>query len=312
MTEAGKGILAMAVASTVWGLSAIYYKQLAHVPPLEVLCHRTLWSLVVFALVLLVQGRLGQLRDLLGNRREIPRVALAATMISVNWFLFIYSVQVGRAVESSLGYYIFPLVAVLLGLLVLGEGLSRLRWLAVGLATVAVVALTLGLGVPPWISLVLAITFAFYGLIKKGLSAGPVASVTTEVVLLAPFALFWLWGVHSQGWTGLVGRNLGAFGANLQDSLLLAGSGLLTGGPLILFSYASKRVSMASIGLVQYINPTLQFLVASLLFLEPITRWHMMALPLIWVALALYSWDSLRQERASRSAAIKAGTSGTV
>lgn len=312
MTEAGKGVLAMAAASTIWGLSALYYKQLAHVPPLEVLSHRTLWSLLLFALVLAVQGRLGQVRAVLRNRRETARVALAAMMISVNWFLFIYSVQVGRAVEASLGYYIFPLVAVLLGLVVLGEGLSRWQWLAVALAAAAVGTLTLGLGVPPWISLALAVTFGFYGLIKNGLGAGPVVSVTTEVVLLAPLALIWLWGVHTQGWTGLVGRNLGIFGRDLHDSLLLAGSGLLTGGPLILFSYASKRVSMASIGLVQYINPTLQFLVASLIFIEPVTRWHLVALPLIWGALALYSWDSLRQDRRSRNAAISAGTSPTV
>ncbi|WP_095589032.1 EamA family transporter RarD [Actibacterium ureilyticum] len=312
MTEARKGVLAMAAASVIWGLSSIYYKLLAHVPPLEVLCHRTLWSLLLFALVLMVQGRLGQVAALLRDRREALRVALAATMISVNWGMFIYSVQVGHAVEASLGYYIFPLVAVLMGFVVLGEGLSRRKWLAVGLATLAVCVLTAGLGVPPWISLALAVTFGFYGLIKQGLGAGPVVSVTTEVALLAPLALVWLWGVHTQGWTGLVGRNLGAFGSNWHDTLMLAGSGLLTGGPLILFSYASKRVSMASIGLVQYINPTLQFLVASLIFVEPVTRWHMVALPLIWGALAIYSWDSLRQERRSRKAAISVGTSSTV
>lgn len=308
MGEAQKGVLAMLAACCIWGLSGLYYKLVAHVPPLEVLSHRTLWSLVFFGIVLLFQRRFGQLGA--AFRHASGRVFLAAILISTNWFFFIWSVQSGHAVQASLGYYIFPLVAVMIGFLLLGERLTRGKWLAVALAGVAVAVLTWGLGVAPWISLVLAFTFGFYGLLKKGSAAGPVVSVTAEVLLLAPLALIWLWGVHTQGWSGLVGRAGGVFGHDLRDSLILMLSGPLTGGPLILFSYASRRVSLASIGLVQYVNPTLQFLVAVLAFREPFTGWHAAAFGLIWLALAIYSLESLRQERAARRARVMSGTEG--
>ncbi|SLN22582.1 EamA-like transporter family protein [Pseudoruegeria aquimaris] len=312
MTEARKGVLAMVAACSIWGLSALYYRLLNHVPPLEVLSHRTLWSLVFFGLVLLVQGRLREVGALLGGGRQLAYVALASLMISANWFLFILSIQIGRAVESSLGYYIFPLVAVLMGAGIFGERLSRAQWGAVALAALAVLGLTLGLGVAPWISLALAVTFALYGVIKKSLRAGPVVSVTAEVILLAPLALVWLWGVHVLGWEGLTGRNVAAFGQSWRESLLLACAGPITAGPLILFSYASRRIPLSTLGLVQYLNPTLQFLVAVLVLGEPFTRWHALAFPMIWAALALYSLDALRQDRALRRAETSAGTSSNM
>ncbi len=166
MTDAGKGALAMVVvASTVWGLSPLYYKLLANVPPMEVLSRRTLWSLLFFGIVLLAQKRLKELPALL--RAHLPMVALAAVMISANWFIFILSVQIGHSVEASLGYFIFLLVAVLIGLVVFRERLSRPQSFAVGLAVLAVALLTAGLGAAPWISLALATTFGLYGLLKK-------------------------------------------------------------------------------------------------------------------------------------------------
>lgn len=309
MTEAQKGVAAMAFACCVWGLSAIYYKMLAIVPPLEVLSHRTIWSLVFFGLVLAWQRRLSHVPALL--RGQVLSVTLAAVLISTNWFLFIFSVQAGHAVEASLGYYIFPLMAVLLGMLAFGERLSTGQGIAVALAGFAVGVLTVGLGVAPWIALAIAATFALYGVAKKRLVAGPVVSVTAEVLVLAPLAVIWLWGVHRGGWTEM-GREGAWFGRDLQTSALLAFSGVLTGGPLMLFAYAARRVSLATIGLVQYVNPTLQFLVAVLIFAEPFTRWHSIAFALIWAALALYTWESLRQDRAARRLASSAGTSGTV
>jgi len=311
MSEAQKGVLALLAASGIWGLSALFYKLLAQVPPLEVLSHRTLWSLVFFGIVLVVQGRLHELGALVVRPRVLAVSIVAALLISSNWFFFIYSVQIGHAMQASLGYYIFPMVAVLLGLVVLGERLSAAKWLAVALAAIAVGVLVFGLGVTPWISLLLAVTFGLYGLIKKATRAGPLVSVTAEVALLSPLALIWLWGVHTQGWTGLVGRNLAVFGHDWRDSLLLIGAGPLTGGPLILFSYGSKRVSMATLGVVQYMNPTLQFLAATLAFHEPFTGWHAAAFALIWTALAIYSGDSLRQDRAARRASVMAATDGT-
>ncbi|GGD29439.1 permease [Sinisalibacter lacisalsi] len=311
MSETARGMSAMIAATVIWGLSGLYYKLLAHVPPLEVLAHRTLWSLLFFGGLILAQRRAGDILRLLRRPRDLALVAFAAVMISTNWFLFIYSIQVGHAVEASLGYYMFPLVAVLMGVVIYREALSRLKWLAVALAAVAVVVLTWGLGVGPWISLGLAFTFGLYGVVKKGLAAGPIASVTAEVLLLAPLAAVWLFGVHKLGWEGLVGRNLGVFGSDLSTSLLLAFSGVLTGTPLVLFAKASRSLPLGSVGVLQYINPSLQFAVAAIAFGEVVTRWHWIALPLIWTALALYSAETFRQDRVSRRLARSVATSAT-
>lgn len=297
MREATKGIIAMVATCTVWGLSGIYYKLLDHIPPIEILAHRTLWSCVFFAFVLLIQGRISVLGQALAGRRSILMIGFAALMISTNWFVFITSIQVGRAMEASLGYYIFPLVAVLLGAIAFRERLGKAQLFAVALALCAVLTLTIGLGVPPWIALILASSFGLYGLVKKGLSVGPVVSVTAEVLLLSPIALTVLWYFHADGH--------GAFGVNWRDSLLLAFSGILTGTPLIMFSYATKRVTLATVGLVQYLNPTLQFLVATLIFQEAFSFWHAVAFAMIWTALAIYTTASLRQDRAARRAILK-------
>jgi len=297
MREATKGILAMVATCSIWGLSGIYYKLLDHIPPIEILAHRTLWSFIFFALVLLVQGRISVLRQTLGARRSVLLIGFAALMISTNWFVFITSIQIGKAVEASLGYYIFPLVAVLLGAIAFRERLGKAQLFAVALAATAVITLTIGLGVPPWIALILATSFGFYGLVKKGLSVGPVVSVTAEVLLLSPIALGVLWWFHSDGH--------GAFGGNWHDSLLLAFSGILTASPLIMFSYATKRITLATVGLVQYLNPSLQFLVATLLFREMFSLWHAIAFGMIWSALAIYTTASLRQDRAARRAILK-------
>ncbi|MGM0659816.1 MAG: EamA family transporter RarD [Pseudomonadota bacterium] len=297
MREETKGVIAMVATCTVWGLSGIYYKLLEHIQPIEILAHRTLWSCAFFAFVLLLQGRIYVLGQSLGARRQLLSIALAALMISTNWFVFITSIHTGRAMEASLGYYIFPLVAVLLGAIAFRERLGRAQLFAVALALCAVVTLTAGLGVPPWIALVLATSFGLYGLVKKGLSVGPVASVTAEVLLLSPIALTVLWYFH----TG----DGGAFGRNWQDSLLLMFSGILTGTPLIMFSYATKRITLATVGLVQYLNPSLQFLVATLIFQEMFSFWHAIAFAMIWTALAIYTTASLHQDRAARRAILK-------
>ncbi|WP_375258852.1 EamA family transporter RarD [Citreimonas sp.] len=292
MTSARTGVLAMIAACVVWGLSPLYYKMLSHVPPLEVLAHRTLWSLVSFAVLLGVQGRLRLLSGALGSPRAAFLTAAAAVAISSNWFLFILSVQTGRTTEASLGYYIFPLVAVLLGVLAFGERLARLQWAAVALACAAVVVMVLGEGVAPWISLIIAFTFGIYGLVKKGLSVGPVVSVTAEVAVLAPLALGWLAWTHGAGG--------GAYGADWGTTALLMVSGPLTAAPLVLFSRAATRVRYATVGLIQYLNPTLQFFCAVVVFAEPFTQVHAIIFGLIWAALALYSASAFASDRARR------------
>jgi len=290
----------MAAACTVWGLSGMYYKLLDHIPPIEVLCHRTLWSAALFTGVLAVQGRLRALPAAMRVPRQGMLIALGSVMISVNWFAFIWSIHNGHAMEASLGYFLFPLIAVLFGALFFGERLARGQQLAVGIAALAIAVLTAGLGVAPWIALLLAVTFGLYGAIKKTLGVGPVVSVTLEVLLLVPVALIVLWTIGG-----------GSFGQSAQDGILLVLSGVITAIPLILFSAATKRVSLSAIGLVQYLNPTLQFGVATFIFLEPFTPWHAIAFPMIWSALALYSFVALRRDRASRRALKAVGTSGT-
>lgn len=294
MTDTTKGILALIAACCIWGLSGLFYKALSDVPSHEVLAHRTVWSLVFFGLVLGLQGRLHMLWGAVANPASRYVIAAAAIFISVNWFLFIWSIHAGRATEASMGYYIFPLVAVLIGRVVLGEHLSRTQWVAISLAAAGVLSLTIGLHILPWISLVLASTFGLYGLIKKRLDLGPVVSVSAEVLLLCPLGLGWLIYLHTgQG---------GAFGQDVTQSLLLMAAGPITAMPLILFSYGARRLTMSTVGIVQYINPTLQFLVAVLIFGEPFGAVHMIAFALIWTALAVYSSSAYTQDRARRRA----------
>lgn len=291
MSEQTKGLWALIAACATWGVSGLFYKMLAAVPPLEILAHRTLWSLVFFGLVLLARGGLADLGRALSSR-WVGVVAIAAVVISLNWFGFIWSVQNGHAMEASLGYYIFPLVAVGLGVVFLRERMTPAQALAVALAAAAVLWLTWSVGRVPWIALFLAGTFGIYGLVKKRLPLTSTVSVAAEVVLLAPLALGFLLAEHF-GW-GMAARP-GAFGSGLQTTLLLMFSGVLTGLPLMMFSYATQRVRLSTVGLVQYLNPTLQFVVALFAFGEPLTHAHAVAFPLIWAALAIYSVASLRR-----------------
>lgn len=303
MTQGSKGVLAMIAACSVWGLSPIYYKELSHLPPLEVMSHRIWWSLVFFAGVLTAQSRLGEIAMALSTRRNLALIAVAAAMIWVNWFLFIYAVQIDRTTETSLGYFIYPLVAVVIGRFGFAEHLVRIQWLAVGLAAIAVATLTYGLGVAPWISITLAFTFAMYTSIKKGLKIGPVVSVTCEILIVAPMAIIVILLAQSGG--------QGGFGNTWHDSLLLIFSGPITALPLLFFSYAVKRIAMSSVGLLQYLNPTLQFLCAVMIFGEPFGPWHALAFPMIWLALAIYSFSAWSQGRNARKASIKSAGADT-
>ncbi|MEM8570198.1 MAG: EamA family transporter RarD [Pseudomonadota bacterium] len=304
MTQTLWGLLAMTAAATVWGLSGLYYKALDHVPALEVVCHRIVWSAVFFGLILAARKRLKDLRVYRNRPGTTGPLCLAALTISFNWFLFIYAIQVGRALEASLGYYCFPLLAVALGYLVFGERFTRAQAVAFGLASFAVLVLTVGLGAPPWIALVLAASFGFYGVLKKRISIDPMVSVFAETLILAPWVLAYLiWlGAAPGAQGGGSGASAGAFGADLATTLLLMGSGPITATPLILMSYAAQHVRYATIGLVQYLNPTLQFSVAVAVFGEPFTVPHMIAFALIWTALAIYVASGLRQQRAARNA----------
>ena len=304
MSEQTRGVLAMIGACSIWGLSPMYYKLLSHIPALDVLSHRMIWSLALFGVLLALQGRLREVARSMNTWRSFTLVLIASIMIAANWTLFIWSVQTGNTTQTSLGYYIYPLVAVVIGRVVFREMLSGLQWTAVALATVAVSILTVGLGTVPWIALTLAITFGFYGLIKKRQNAGPVVSVTGEILLLAPLALAVLLQTYHNG--GAV------FGGDLTTMALLVFAGPITAVPLLLFSYAARRLAMTSVGLLQYINPTLQFACAVFVFSEPFGPWHVAAFVLSWSALARYSATAFCQDKARRKAARAAAASGTV
>ena len=285
MTEHLKGAIAMIAACTIWGLSAIYYKQLSEIPTIEVLCHRTVWSVVAFTLFLRLQNRLEELKLVFRDRKLVQTLFWAAAMISTNWFFFIWSVHNDRATEASFGYYIFPLVAVVFGLFFFNERLSLMKWVSVVLATIAVLILAISQNILPFIALVLSITFGIYGMLKKQISLGPVLSVTSEVILLLPVAIILLLYWHLDG--------IGSFGTYITTTSLLIFSGPMTAVPLMLFSYAARRVQMTSLGIIQYLNPSLQFFVAIFIFLEPFGLWHAVAFGLIWLALFIYSFASV-------------------
>lgn len=289
LSETSKGVIAVLGAAIVWGMSPIFYKALDHVPALDVLSHRMIWSLVFFAIVLGASGRLREIPAAFKDKRTSCLIVLASIIIAVNWALFIWAVQVGQTTQSSLGYYIYPLISVFFGRLFFSEQLTLVQWLAIGIVVAAVTVLTLGVGNLPWVALTLAITFAVYGVLKKQLELGPVLSVTIEVMLVSPAAIVLLWMSYASG--------MPFFGGDTSTFALLVLAGPMTAVPLILFGYGSRRMKMASVGLILYLNPTLQFASAVFLFSEPFTRWHLVAFVLIWVALGVYSASGLRQMR---------------
>lgn len=290
MSRGRSGALVGAAAYGLWGLFPLYFGLLGDTSALEVLCHRVLWSLVVLALFLALRGDRRWWRDLLVDRRRLGRLGLAALLIATNWVVWVWAVSQDRVVEAALGYFICPLVTVLVGVTVLHERLRRLQWAAVAFGAVAVVVLTVAVGHPPWVALTLATTFAGYGYLKKHIEMAPARSLAAETALLAPFALVTLVAMELSGTA-----EFGGGGAGL--SLLLAGTGVVTVVPLVLFAAAAARIPLSLLGLLQYLTPTTQFVLAVTVFAEtmPAAQWAGFAL--VWVALALLAVDALRSMR---------------
>lgn len=289
--EERRGLIAALASAVIWGVFPFYYHALAHVPALEVLAQRALWSFVFFGTWMAISGRLGDLwRALTGPGWWW--ILAASLAVSTNWLIYIIAIQTGHTIDSSLGYYMLPLASVALGIVIYGERPRRGQWLAIGLAALAVALLATGLGAAPWISLALATSFSLYGALKKGISLDPVLSVTAEVALLAPLALGYLLWPHA-----VPAGQTGHFGSDALTTLMLVMTGPLTALPLILFSYGSRRLAMATTGLVMYINPTMQLVIAVIAFGEPFTRWHALAFVLIWLALAIYAAEGWRRAR---------------
>jgi chloramphenicol-sensitive protein RarD len=290
VTTLRRGTLYGAGAYLLWGLFPLYWPLLRPSSALEVLAHRILWSLAVVVVLLAVLCRLPDLVSVLRSPGRMWRLSLAAVVIAVNWTTYIYGVSSDQVVETSLGYFVNPIVTVLLGVLVLGERLRPWQWVAIGLATLAVLVLTVENGRPPWLALVLAFSFGAYGLLKKTAGVGAVEGLGVEtLVLLVPAAAF-------VAWLGASGN--GTFGSEgPAHAGLLALSGVVTAVPLLLFGAAATRVPLTTLGILQYLAPTLQFLIGVLLYGEPMPPAKLVGFALVWVALALFTSESLRHRR---------------
>jgi len=289
-----RGTLYGAGAYLLWGLFPLYWPLLEPSSALEVLAHRILWSLLVVVVLLAALRKLPALLAVARDRAKLWRLAVAAVAVAVNWGTYIYGVSSGQVVETSLGYFINPVVTVLLGVLVLGEKLRPVQWVALALAFVAVLVLSVENGRPPWIALVLAFSFGSYGLLKKTARVGAVEGLGIEtLVLLVPAAAFVAFlGVGGDGTFGTEGAG---------HAGLLALSGLVTAVPLLLFGAAASRVPLTTLGILQYLAPTLQFLLGVTLFGEAMPPARLLGFVLVWVALVLFTTDVVRHHRRDRA-----------
>lgn len=299
VAETRRGFLLGAAAYGMWGLFPLYWPLLEPAGAVEILAHRVFWSLAVMLLLVVVLLRVPRLRAVVSDPRAFGILALAAVVIAVNWGTYIWGVNNGHVVETSLGYFINPLVTVLMGVVILGEQLRRLQWAALGIAAVAVVGLTVEYGRPPWVALTLAFSFAMYGLAKKKANVGAVESLTVETLILAPVAAgYILW---------MAGQGSSTFGTEgYAHAALLVATGVVTAVPLICFGAAATRVSMTTIGLLQYLAPTIQFALGVLLFREdmPVMRW--VGFGLVWVALVIFTYEAVTHRRRQLRLAVQA------
>lgn len=282
------GPLAALSAFVVWGLSPLYYRALGPAGAVEILSHRIVWSLVLTMILVVGLGRWRLLVAQLRSSRRLGILTLSSLLVSINWLLFIWAVNNGRALEASMGYYIMPLVMLLLGRVFLDERLSRRQGAAVGLVVLGVGNLVIQLGALPWVALGLAVSFGFYSLVRKMAPVDAVVGLTVECLIVTPVALVAIALLA-------VGGSLSFLGGDPALDALLAGTSLMTALPLILFAFATKKLRLGTVGLMQYINPTVQFLLAVFVFGEPFGIAHKITFALIWGGLVLFSLPRRRQ-----------------
>lgn len=294
-----RGFAFAGAAYLLWGFMPLLMKALDHVPATEIVAHRVIWSLPVAAVILVATGRTGDIGPALRSPRTLMMATLTAALISLNWGIYIWAIAADRTVETALGYYINPLVTVLMGAVLLGERLSRAQVVAVGLAAVAVAILTFDAGGLPWVSLALALSFAGYGFLRKTLPIGPSQGFFLEVLILTPPAILWLAYLAATGPT--------AFGFDMPLTMsLLVLCGPATAIPLILYAFGAKLLKISSIGIMQYIAPTMIAIIAVFVFGEPFGTARLVAFGFIWAALAIYTWSMFAQRKASATAAVAA------
>lgn len=285
-----KGLALAVTAYVLWGFLPLYLKALDHIEPVEVVAHRIIWSVPVAGLLLIILGRTKDLKAALANPKMLGMAALTAALISVNWAIYVWAISSGHALDAALGYYINPLFSIALGAILLREPLTRTQLVAVGLAALGVLVLVLEAGRLPWAALGLMVSWGFYAFFKRSLPIGPNQGFLLEVLILLIPALVYVTFLGVQG--------TGHFGAGVSDTLLLSCAGIVTAVPLLVYANGAKLVRLSTMGILQYIAPTMIFITAITLFGEKIDTGRMIAFPLIWAALIVYSIPMIRQARA--------------
>ncbi|HEY8591795.1 MAG TPA: EamA family transporter RarD [Sphingomicrobium sp.] len=276
-------------AYALWGVLPFYFKALGGIPAVDIVAHRILWSLPVLAALLAVGSGWSNVRAALARPATLALLFVTAILIGANWLLYVYAVTSGHILAASFGYYLNPLANVLLGRFVLGERLSRMQWAAVAIAAAGISVLAAGALAQLWLSLSMCVSFALYGLIRKIVPTDAVTGLAIETTMLLPLAAAWL------GWMAIFSHPV--FGASWEDTALLLIAGVVSTTPLLLFTAAAKRLPYSTLGMLQFLAPTLQFLMAVLLYGEPFTTAHAIAFPAIWTALVLYVIALVRAPR---------------
>jgi len=292
-TEQRKGILFALAAYGMWGLVPIYFKAVDHVSPFEVVAHRVLWSVAFLVVFIVATGRWQEFTSYLKQRRLVAGLLLSAIVISLNWLVFIWAVGQDRILEAALGYFINPLISVLLGMIFLGERLRQIQWLAIILATIGVGYQLVLLGSLPWVALVLAFSFGFYGLLRKRLAVDAFSGLLIETLLLSPVALIYLLWLAQQG-------NMHFLFTTGNTTLLLIASGLVTSLPLICFAAGTRRLTLTINGLLQYLAPSIAFLLAVFIYNEPLDSNKLITFAFIWTALVLFTAEGIWRTRKTK------------
>lgn len=288
--DSPRGFAFALTAYLLWGFLPIYMKALAHIPPAEVIAHRIIWSLPLAGVILLILGRTADVKAALRSPRTLAMASLTAALITVNWGTYVWAIAAGHALDAALGYFINPLFSILLGAILLKERLEPLQIAAIALAAIAVAVLAFDSGGVPWVAIILTVTWGFYAFFRKTLPVGPNQGFFLEVLLLSVPALLYVLYLEFAG--------VGHFGhTGLSDTALLFGCGAITAVPLMIYANGAKLLRLSTIGIMQYIAPTIIFLIAVFVFKEPVSTARMIAFPLIWSALLLYSWSMLKQSR---------------
>lgn len=286
-----KGIWSGVAAYALWGFFPIYWKLLQPVPALQLLGHRIGWSFILLMLYILVSRQWDDFRSMAFQRKTIGIYSIAGVLLSVNWLIYVWGVNAGFIVETSLGYFINPLLSVLFGVVFLRERLRPMQWVPVGLAAVGVIYLTVTYGRPPWIALSLAVTFGLYGLVKKLSPLGSVYGLTLETGIVFPLALAYLGSVQFDG--------AGAFlRGGLRIDFLLVGAGIVTTIPLLMFASAAKQIPLNMVGVLQYLAPTIQFLIGVFIYREPFDHTRLVGFSIVWLALVIFWVESVVAHRA--------------